>query len=104
MPFDGLQINPTAAHLIRAKQYLIDRGWCPEAPSNDTGSVCIAIAIGKTALQLHHGAGYLMGQVIGVEPSYIDGHSIGVWQRGKTIDDVIAAFDKAIGEAMRLPA
>lgn len=43
-----------------------------------------------------------MGVALGVEPSWIDGYTIGRWNdtTGRTIDEVLDGFDRAIVLAM----
>lgn len=48
MPFDGTHLPLAAAHLIRAKNYLIEHGWCISGPNDETGRVCISSAIAFT--------------------------------------------------------
>lgn len=99
MPFDGRHLNPTAQHLIRAKAYLQDHGWCATGPYGNAGEVCVGSALHNTMGEQWAGAaGFLMGTVLGVEPSYVDGYGIGRWNDtpGRTLDEVLAAFDRAI--------
>lgn len=103
MPFDGTNVNPTVAHLLRAKRYIINHGWCPNGAINDEDEVCIAVAISRTFES--YGicqAAWVMCHALGVEPSLVDGHSIGKWNdtADRTFDEVLVAFDKAIELAM----
>lgn len=102
MPFDGTQLNETAAHLIRAKRYMEDHGWCSTGPGTAPGAVCISTAIAFASEHWCHSAGFVMAQALGVEPSYIDGHSIGIWNDtpGRTLGEIFAAFDRAIDLAV----
>lgn len=102
MPFDGRQLNETTRHLLRAKEYLENNGWCSTGPRGEAGEVCISSAIALAAPGWNHRAGYIMGVALGVEPSYIDGHTIGQWNDapGRLLNEVLAAFDKAIALAM----
>ena len=58
MPFDGTQVNETAAHLMRAKRYLEEHGWCPVGSRDGEGRVCMIEALsdvdhrGRTRLTL----------------------------------------------------
>ena len=106
MPFDGTQLNETAAHLLRAKQYIEEHGWCSEGPFLGQ-TVCMVQALGHTltfAGPMFRGKSALfhLGHAIGCSPSYIDGHSVGKWNDtpGRTLDEVYAAFDRAIALAM----
>lgn len=103
MPLDGTQINETAQHLIRAKRYLEDHGWCATGPHGQAGEVCISSAIAFASESWSHRAGYVMAEVLRVEPSYIDGYSIGCWNDApsRTLVEVLDAFDKAIALAMQ---
>ncbi len=101
MPLDGAQLNPTAQHLINAKIFLQERGWCPDGAFGEGGTVCIAAAIGETCGRAGCGRALsVMSRTIGVE-LYSD-IAIGRWNDtpGRTIEEVLNAFDRAIALAM----
>ena len=105
MPFDGTQLNETAAHLLRAKQYIEEHGWCPAGQGPFLGqTVCMVQALGRTSAGpvFRLPALFHLGHAIGCPASYIDGHSVGVWNDtpGRTLDEVYAAFDRAIALAL----
>jgi hypothetical protein len=45
MPFDGAELNETATTLLRARQYLVERGWCKGAFGDDGSPRCMVGAI-----------------------------------------------------------
>ena len=106
MPFDGTELNPDARHLLRAKEWLLNHGWCQKPFDDVTGAGCVATAIGKT--NDHRGAdgfswaAWWMCEAVGVEPSIWDGHSIGQWNDtpGRTLQEVLDMFDTAIAIAI----
>lgn len=104
MPYDATPIDETAAHLMRARAYLVEHGWCSHGAGDSYGRVCVASAIAAVSVaKLHSGtAGWLMGKALGVFPSRIDGYTIGRWNDapGRTYAEVLAAFDRAIELAL----
>ena len=95
MPFDGTQLNETAAHLLRAKQYIEERGWCPTGQGRPGAPVCISHAIFLTRQSDLLFAADTFMNALGLP-------YIGVWNDtpGRTLDEVYAAFDRAIALAM----
>ena len=108
MPFDGAQLNETAAHLLRAKEYILDHGWCWGAPHGDSGTVCVVVALGATAQDRPFAAAPYFAacaavpyftRAVGVEDKT---GNIAAWNDtpGRTVHEVLAAFDRAIALAM----
>ncbi len=102
MPLDGSQLNPAVQHLINAKNYLQEHGWCPNGAGGEGGTVCIATAIAITTTGDRFPAEVIsaISRTIGVHPPI--GVAIGVWNDapGRTIEEVLDAFDRAIALAM----
>lgn len=107
MPFDGTGLNETAAHLLRAKQYILDNGWCSRGASEAPSKVCMAVAINSTWDKVNYAAGcralYFLGRAIDVNVIIgFGGVAIGRWNDfpGRTLKQVLTAFDRAIELAM----
>lgn len=112
MPFDGTQLNETAQHLLRAKQYLLDHGWCSYGAEGDNGTVCVAMAMwragkgGRSAKGVDAGrcaeTANIFVRAIGHPKVEMPGILIGGWNDtpGRTLDEVLATFDRAIALAM----
>jgi len=95
MPFDGAQLNQTAADLLAAKRYLETHGWIQGAAGVDGGPRCIVGASNSVTNDL----GRLFdlrdtfAAVVGCPSKWND-------RPGRTVDEVYALFDKAIAMAM----
>src|SRR5579872_5099756 len=102
MPFDGTQLNPTAAHLLRAKRYIEEHGWCSHGP-RDGSNVCVGSALALTGPWYAGGgrAWKMLGTIIAYPRSWV-AVGIGDWNDtpGRTIEEVYDAFDRAIALAM----
>ena len=98
MPYDGTQLNETAAHLIRAKRYIEEHGWQQRKWGEGTDPHCLLGAIHATMSEGRHDlyalAAGLVGSVVGWQPH--------TWNDtpGRTIEQVYAALDRAIALAM----
>jgi hypothetical protein len=99
MPFDGAQLNEAAAHLLRAKEYILDHGWCWGASRGDNGTVCVVVALGDTAQDRLFAAVPYFTRAVGVEDKT---GNIAAWNDtpGRTVHEVLVAFDRAIALAM----
>jgi hypothetical protein len=101
MPFDGTQLNETAAHLMRAKQYIEEHGWCPLgwSPSGGGAARCVVGALHAAAKpgvnKWDSPAHRVLAKAIGSinQPKWND-------TPGRTVEEVYAAFDRAIALAM----
>lgn len=103
MPFDGTELNETAAHLLRAKRYIEEHGWSPCGWKITAAGVerCVLGALTETSASLSltllwDGAPWrLMAKAVG--RIHID-----KWNDtpGRTVEEVYAAFDRAIALAM----
>lgn len=105
MPFDGTQLNETAAHLLRAKRYLEEHGICFDKhrePKSE--AVCVIVAMAETAPVLGIGVPFRTIDCFfgGLDDEHPWGQSISGWlsRPGRTVEEVYAAFDRAIVLAM----
>jgi hypothetical protein len=87
--------------VLKAARERILQGWCPDAGSDDHGGVCALIAITRSADWTHNDflcgmadetMGYMRRSI-----SRTDGDII-AWNdtKGRTKEEVVAAFDRAI--------
>lgn len=101
MPFDGTQLNATAAHLLRAKRYIEEHGWSPLGWSSFTGSQdrCVLGAMVATDA---NGGNDGVEVPKGVFKRAINSLNVPEWNNapGRTVEEVYAAFDRAITLAM----
>jgi hypothetical protein len=105
MPFDGTQVNEAAAHLMRAKQYIEEHGWCPLgwSPSGGGAARCAVGALHAAAKpgvnRWDSPAHRVLAEAIGSinQPKWND-------TPGRTVEEVYAAFDRAIALAMETSA
>lgn len=100
MPFDGkLPAKPggVADHLMQAKQYLIDRGWCHEGGvgKGPNGEVCVGLAFLRSIWDRR--AFRVFADTIGIDvvdiPSWNDALD-------RTFVQVMDTFDRAIEAAL----
>lgn len=96
MPYDGTQLNETAAHLLRAKRYIEEHGWIQGRVGKDGGPRCIYGAAASTAMW-DGAAELLMGRL-----RHMLGEGAPMWNdhAGRTVEEVYAAFDRAIALAL----
>lgn len=98
MPFDGGRLSETAAHLLRAKRCIEERGWA-KGVYRDGGRRCGVAAVWDTALrgQFSFPALRMLRAVLPDGFGHVE-----PWQDapGRTIEEVYAAFDRAIALAM----
>lgn len=106
MPFDGTTLPTQAAYLIRAKNYLLERGWCSCGPrSGPGGRVCMMMALSEDNSlpqeEAYFHAAATLAHVLRLRDS--DPNTVGKWndQSGRTLDEVLGAFDAAIALEMR---
>jgi hypothetical protein len=92
-----MQVNEVAAHLMRAKRYIEEHGWCPFGPRDDIGAVCMVAALGAD-----YGPRWPALRRLCEAAGESDGYSLARWNDtpGRTIEEVYAAFDQAIALAM----
>lgn len=101
MPFDGTQLNETAAHLMRAKRYIEEHGWRQHHWGDGTSPRCLLGAVHATMPDGRHdlyaAAVDRLMSIVGQRPH--------VWNDtpGRTVEEVYAAFDRAIALAMETP-
>lgn len=96
MPYDGTSLNDTAAHLLRAKRYIEEHGWLQDSLGEQGGPRCMYGALLSTSqgsdpdrLVVKIGCDVLRRDV----PLWNDAP-------GRTIEEVYAAFDRAIALAL----
>ncbi len=98
MPFDGTQLSPVAKNLVDAKQYILDHGWSSKGPRFG-GTVCMVIAVRAAGDVFEASSVGFLAKAVGVRPL---GPCVGRWNdsEGRTLDEVLKAFDDAIALAM----
>jgi hypothetical protein len=100
MPFDGKNVSWDALHLMKAKAYIEEHGWCSYGYENDSGNVCVIAAIHRSGPE-----GRYMPRIasIFVDVNAIEYGLIGCWNDAPDRTyEVLAAFDRAIGYAMEM--
>lgn len=119
MPFDGkLRAKPSgvADALIRAKEYLVQHGWSSHGARGPGGEVCMAVAVSFTTRRAGYSGlppnplgfqrvlPYLLGACNLPVPADLSclGVRLGTWNDapGRTLDEVLAAYDRAIDAAL----
>jgi hypothetical protein len=101
MPFDGTKLGDVARTLIRAREILDIQGWCPNGATDDEGRVCVVAAINSV-----RSYSIISATAITFIRKAIDSNDkdlgIGRWNDtpGRTIEEVHAVFDRAIGLAI----
>jgi hypothetical protein len=96
MPFDGTQLNPTVAHLLRAKRCIEEHGWNQGGYESADGRVCALGALLKTGWGVGKARMFLLRVVDAVIYDWND-------TPGRTIEEVYDALDRAIALAMEGP-
>jgi predicted amidohydrolase len=103
MPFDGTQVNETAAHLMRAKRYIEEHGWCPLGVRDNIGRVCVVAALNVGVdYDAMQPALRRLCEAAGEDDLF----HLARWNDtpGRTVEEVYAAFDRAIALAMERTA
>lgn len=97
MPFDGTQLSKTTQKLLAAKQYLIDFGWLQGYLVDTKGRTCMIGALQKVNGQTRHST-YFLWKAISIESRERGRTDVINWNdvEGRTFDEVLAAFDRAI--------
>ncbi len=112
MPFDStspISQNQTAEHLKRARQYLLDHGWCRDFARQGkrvcaSAAIMDAVIVGKNMASAHIAlisTSTMFVRAIGgnkIQNINIYVNSIAKWNDApeRTFEEVITAFDKAI--------
>jgi hypothetical protein len=101
MPFDEVNLNETAAHLLRAKHYIVEHGWCSCGLRGPHGEVCMVAALIGTQKKM---LGRSLDLIESILAARQQPHSVGIgsWNDtpGRTLDEVFDVFDRAIALAM----
>lgn len=94
MPFDGSEVNPIVAHLLRTKAYLAEHGWCSHGPMDESGAVCVGRAIALTRGTEIPGSSKPFEFFLRAASHW----DIGKWNDapGRTLEEVNAALDRAV--------
>lgn len=94
MPFDGTKLDDVTKLLIEGRER-IEQGWC-QHKTRERGAVCVIGALhdGRSGVdEPYYAAMRRLGRAVGLAWSLLP-----LWNDapGRTKDEVLAAFDKAI--------
>src|SRR4029077_20458554 len=101
MPLDGSQLDDVTRLLIEGRQRIEDGGWTQKSYKSSVDSVCMlgAIEIGSSVAHVRKlDAVVRLAKAIGCPDTKYPSYEVVVWndQPGRTHDEVLAAFDRAI--------
>ena len=96
-------MNQLTTDLRAARAYLVEHGWCQNESMNDKGQVCIdgamQYSIGDTCSDVTGARYAATADSVYHALNYVGGYINWNDQEGRTQDEVLALFDRAIAAA-----